>query len=262
MRGALYAYALQHDNVLTRLHPSTALIVAAAVSAIALTTLQPLILGALALFFLALIVLGRLPRSTLLVLVAVLPLCFFITMLQAVAQQRDIIARVPLGPITAEISGYGIRLGLLVTLRVLVLALTMTTFFTVVHPGRLTRAVHALGVPFKYAYTLTLALRFLPLMIEELATVRAAQKARGYDVDESNVVIRVAKIFPLIVPVMLTGLRRAETIALAMDLKAFNASPNRTYLVELYYGPLDTVVRIAAILFVVLTLAAQLGGVL
>ena len=232
----------------------------AAVSVVALTTLQPLILGVLALFFLGLIVFGRLPRSTLLVLVAVLPLCFFITVIQALAQQRDIIARIPLGPIALEISGYGVMLGLQVTLGVLVLSLAMTVFFTIVNPARLTRAVPALGVPFKYAYTLTLALRFLPLMIEELATVRAAQKARGYDIDEANVVIRVARIFPLIVPLMLTGLRRAETIALAMDLKAFNAVQQRTYYVDLYYGRLDTVVRIGAILFVVLALAAQLGG--
>ena len=262
MKGALYAYALEHDNALTRLHPTTALIVVAAVAAIALTTLQPLILGSLAIFFLAVILLGRLPRSTLLVLVAVIPLCFFITLLQALAQQQDIVARVPLGPITAEISGYGIRLGLLVTLRVLVLSLLMTTFITVVHPARLTRAVHALGVPFKYAYTLTLALRFLPLMLEELATVRAAQKARGYDLDQANVVVRVARLFPLAVPLMLTALRRAETIALAMDLKAFNAVRERSYYVDLYYGPLDTIVRIGAILGVVLALGAQLGGLL
>ena len=261
MRGALYAYALTHDNALTRLHPVTALIVVAAVSIVALTTLNPLMLGALALFFLGVIVVGRLPRSTLLVLVAVLPLTFFITVIQALAQQRDIIARVPLGPLTVTISGYGILLGIQVTLRVLVLALAMTTFFTIVNPARLTRAVHALGLPFKYAYTLTLALRFLPLMIEELATVRAAQKARGYDIDRANVVMRVARIFPLIVPLMLTGLRRAETIALAMDLKAFNAVQQRTYYVDLYYGRIDTLVRIAAVLVVVLALVVQFGAI-
>ena len=262
MKGALYAYSLAHENALTRLHPITVLVVVLAVSAVALTTLRPILLAGLALFSLAVIVLGRLPLTTLLVLVAVLPLCFFITTIQALAQQRDIIARIPLGLFALEISGYGIQLGLLVTLRVLVLSLAMTIFLTIVHPARLTRAVHALGVPFKYAYTLTLALRFLPLMVDELATVRAAQKARGYDIDQANILMRVARIFPLIVPLMLTGLRRAETIALAMDLRAFNASPQRTYFVDLYYGPVDTTLRIGAILFFVLAVAAQLTGIL
>ena len=181
MRTALYAYALQHDTVLTRLHPSTCLVVMLAVSATALTTLNPFLLGGLGLFFVGVIVLGRLPRSTLMVLVVVLPLCFFITLIQAVAQQEEIVARIPLGFVTAEVSAYGIRLGLLVTLRVLVLSLLMSTLLTIMHPARLTRAVHELGMPFKFAYTMTLALRFLPLMIEELATIRSAQKSRCYD---------------------------------------------------------------------------------
>lgn len=262
MKGALYVYSLAHENRLTRLHPITVLILVLAASAVALTTLKLSILGGLALFCLAVIVVGRLPKTTLLVLVAVLPLCFFITIIQALAQQRDIIARLPVGPFALEISGYGIQLGLLVTLRVLVLSLAMTIFLTIVNPARLTRAVHALGVPFKYAYTLTLALRFLPLMIEELATVRSAQKARGYDIGEANIVTRVARIIPLIVPLMLTGLRRSETIALAMDLKAFNASPQRTYFVDIYYGPLDTILRIGAIVFVILAVALQFMDIL
>lgn len=260
MRTALYAYALEHDTVLTRLHPSTCLIVMLAVSATALTTLNPFVLGALGLFFIGVIVAWRLPRSTLLVLVAVLPLCFFITLIQALAQQRDIIATIPLGPINAEISAYGIELGLLVTLRVLVLSLLMSTLLTIMHPARLTRAVHELGLPFKFAYTMTLALRFLPLMVEELATIRAAQKSRGYDTEDTNLLMQAVRIFPLIVPLMLTGLRRAEVIALAMDLKAFNASPRRSYWIDIYRGRLDLVIRVVAVLLFVVILVAGLAG--
>ena len=74
--------------------------------------------------------------------------------------------------------------------------------------------------------------------------------------------MQAIRIFPLIVPLMLTGLRRAETIALAMDLKAFNASPRRSYFVDLYRGRIDVVIRVVAVLLFVLAIAARIGGLL
>jgi len=136
-----------------------------------------------------------------------------------------------------------------------------------VSPVKLTRAVYEAGVPFKYAYLLTLALRFLPLILDELATINNAQKSRGYDIDRSNFIVRGFKMFPLMAPLIVLSLRRATTIALAMDLRAFCALPRRTFYVSVERRPVDSWIRwgsaAVAIFFVahgVLGLAGQARG--
>ena len=109
----------------------------------------------------------------------------------------------------------------------------MTIFFGLVNPMRLTRALYDLGMPFKYAYAFTLALRFLPLIINEISTINNAQKCRGYDIDRCNFVVKIFKIIPLMTPLIIMCLRRAEAIALAMDLKAFGSITNRTFYLQL-----------------------------
>ena len=73
-------------------------------------------------------------------------------------------------------------------------------------------------------------------MLEELTTIKNAQQCRGYDIDRVNPLLRVFRVFPLMVPLVLIALRRAGTIALALDLRAFGARPDRTFFVEVQRG--------------------------
>jgi energy-coupling factor transport system permease protein len=248
MPKLLYAFALEDKTPLTRLHPITWVITALSLSVCALATLDPVLLGVLAVLLLTMLLGGRLPtRNTLGVLLVVLPLTLFITLVQTVAQQRDVVGSIDLGLFQVHLSRYGFLLGLVIMLRVLVLALTMTMFFTVVNPIHLTRALYDLGVPFKYAYTFTLALRFLPLVLDELDTINNAQKSRGYDIDRANILLKPFRVFPLMVPLVLVSLRRAGLIALSMDLRGFHATPERTFYYEIRKGTADAALRVAAL---------------
>ena len=259
MPRLLYAFALEDKSPLTRLHPMTWVAITLSFSVCALATLEPALLGLLGVLLLGLIVLGRLPlRNILGVLTVVLPLTFFITLVQTVAQVRDIVATLDLGLFQVHLSRYGFLLGLVITLRVLVLALAMTTFFTVVNPIHLTRALYDLGMPFKYAYAFTLALRFLPLVLDELETINNAQKSRGYDIDRTNIVVKPFRVFPLMVPLVLTSLRRAGLIALAMDLRGFHATPERTFYYEVHKGSADLALRLAALALVLIYLSSAI----
>ncbi len=142
------------------------------------------------------------------------------------------------------------------------MALVMTMFFTVVHPVKLTRALYDMGMPFKFAYTFVLALRFLPLILDELATINNAQKSRGYDIDRVNPALNVLKMFPLTIPLILSALKRADTIALAMDLKAFNAYPKRTFFIGLQKGAADTAVRAISVVAMVFFMVVTFRGIL
>ncbi len=256
----LFASALEQDaaTFLQKLHPTTMLVALGCMVVIIFSTLNFFALIGILAFLILLVVFDGMPRqSTFGVLLVLIPLCFFITLIQALTDPNQIIARFDLFGMGIQVSLEGILLGFSITIRVALMALVMTIFFTVVHPVKLTRALYDLGMPFKFAYTFVLALRFLPLILDELATINNAQKSRGYDIDRVNPAIKVLKMFPLTIPLILGALKRADTIALAMDLKAFNAYPQRTFFIALRKGSADTVVRaisvVAMVFFVVVT---------
>lgn len=261
----LFAFAMEKESssFFARLHPTTMLIAVACAVVIAFSTLNLLALAALIGFLFLMVVMDDMPKQgTFTVLLVVLPLCFFITLIQALSSPENIVARFDLLGIGFTISMTGIVLGLAITLRVALLALIMTIFFTVVNPVKLTKALYDLGVPFKFAYTFALALRFLPLVLDELATINNAQKSRGYDIDRTNPALKMFKMFPLAIPLILGALKRANTIALAMDLKAFNAYPRRTFFVDVQKGSADIAVRAGSVVVAVAFLVATFQGIL
>ncbi len=261
MARFLYTFALEGRSWVTRLHPMTMATLVLSVAIVAFSTLHLGVLGATLLVLLLFMVVGRLPtRTTLAPLVLILPLCFFITLIQTLARPEGIVASWNLLGREITISAVGFILGLRITLRVVLLAVILTIFFTVVHPAKFTKALCDLRVPFKYAYSFTLALRFLPLMLEELATIRNAQQSRGYDIDQVNPFLRVFRIFPLMVPLVLIALRRASTIALALDLRAFGARPDRTFFVDVNRGPLDLGLRAVGLSAAAVVLIAAIAG--
>lgn len=180
------------------------------------------------------VVAGKIPTANIVKIIGiVIPLCFFITLIQTLTQGGPELTSFMFGSYPVHLSQAGVILGLAITLRVVILAITMTSFFALVSPPRLTRALYDLGMPFKYAYAFTLALHFLPLIINEISTINNAQKCRGYDIDRCNFIVKTFKVIPLMIPLIIMCLRRASSIALAMDLKAFGSITNRTFYLEL-----------------------------
>lgn len=207
------------------------------------------------------VLVGKIPKANIVKIIGVIiPLCFFITLIQTLSQGGPDIASFAIGGHEIHFSYAGVILGMAITLRVLILAITMTTFFALVSPPRLTRALYDLGMPFKYAYAFTLALHFLPLIINEISTINNAQKCRGYDIDRCNFVVKSIKIIPLMIPLIIMCLRRASSIALAMDLKAFGSITNRTFYLEL--KPASWGEKLTAGLFSACSLLFMVGSIL
>ncbi|MHC1762069.1 MAG: energy-coupling factor transporter transmembrane protein EcfT [Negativicutes bacterium] len=234
MSGYLFTAEAGRTPALAGLHPTTIFTCCMCMIAVVFATVDIAIYIALLAFLGVVVVAGKMPiRSVLSIIKVVLPLCFFITLIQMLGQSGPALAGFSVLGYPIVFSRTGLILGLAITLRVILLALTMTIFFSLVHPARLTRALYDAGMPFKYAYAFTIALRFLPLVISEVTTINNAQKCRGYDIDRCNALVKVFKIIPLMTPLIVTCLRRAGSIALAMDLKAFGSVQNRTFYVEL-----------------------------
>ena len=101
-----------------------------------------------------------------------------------------------------------------------------------------------LGLPVQdFAMVVQVTLRFLPLLAQVAERIAKAQVSRGADWDtrRRNPLARIRQMMPLLVPLFLTSLRRAENMALAMDARSYGSSKIRTTMTEFHYGWADTV---------------------
>jgi len=120
--------------------------------------------------------------------------------------------------------------------------LTLTT-----SPIELTDGIEYLLSPFKkiglpaheLAMMMTIALRFIPTLLEETDKIMKAQMARGADFESGNIMNRAKALIPLLVPLFISAFRRADELAMAMEARCYRGGEGRTRLKVLKYTRLD-----------------------
>ena len=128
---------------------------------------------------------------------------------------------------------------MLVRICLLIAGTSLLTYTT--SPIVLTDAIEALLSPLKklkmpvheLAMMMTIALRFIPTLIEETDKIMAAQKARGADMESGSLIQRVQALVPVLIPLFVSAFRRAEELALAMECRCYHGGEGRTRLREL-----------------------------
>ncbi|HNW03767.1 MAG TPA: energy-coupling factor transporter transmembrane component T [Oscillospiraceae bacterium] len=107
---------------------------------------------------------------------------------------------------------------------------------------RLMRPLSAVKVPVhELAMMMTIALRFIPTLIEETGKIMAAQKARGADMESGSVLQRARALVPILIPLFVSAFRRADELALAMECRCYRGGEGRTRMKQLSLGPEDWV---------------------
>ena len=127
-------------------------------------------------------------------------------------------------------------------------------------PISLTDALDSLLSPLKKLHfpvheltlMMSLALRFIPTLIEETDKIMSAQKARGADFESGNIFRRAKALVPILVPLFISAFRRADELATAMESRCYHGGEGRTALYVLRYRTMDYV---ALALFVLLVAA-------
>ncbi len=144
-----------------------------------------------------------------------------------------------LGPLI--VTQEGLRQGLLMSAR-LVLLITMSSLLTfTTSPIALTDGLERLLAPFRklglpaheLAMMMTIALRFIPTLLEETDRIMKAQMARGADFGSGNIARRAQSMIPLVVPLFISAFRRADELAVAMEARCYRGGENRTRMKEL-----------------------------
>ena len=141
---------------------------------------------------------------------------------------------------------------LLLRLFLLVMASAVLTLTTT--PVRLTDGIESLLTPLKWikfpvhelALIMSIALRFIPTLIDETNRIIAAQKARGADFESGNIFKRIKAVVPILIPLLISAFRRAEELGDAMDARCYSGSKNRTKYKTLTFGWRDLVGALVA----------------
>jgi energy-coupling factor transport system permease protein len=156
-----------------------------------------------------------------------------------------------------SIDSYGVYLGVFMALRIIFLVvatslLTLTTSPIALTDGLeyLMKPLKRIGVPsHEIAMMMTIALRFIPTLMEEAEKIMKAQMARGADFESGNIFRRAKNMIPLLVPLFVSAFRRADDLAIAMESRCYRGGEGRTRLRELSAAPRDYYAILLSALF-------------
>ena len=164
-----------------------------------------------------------------------------------------------------SITDEAIKQSMYITLR-LVLLLVGTSLMTLTTtPIALTDGLERLLMPLSkihfpahgLAMMMTIALRFIPTLIEEADKIMKAQMARGADFESGNLIKRARNMIPILVPLFVSAFRRADELAMAMESRCYHGGDGRTRMNVLKFGRGDGVAAAAFAVLTALTIAAQ-----
>ena len=150
-----------------------------------------------------------------------------------------------LGPL--RVSDAGIRIAVFMTLRIILLIMGTFLMTYTTSPISLTDGLERLlnwmkrfRVPVhELAMMMSIALRFIPTLIEETDKIMSAQKARGADLESGNLIQKAKAMIPILVPLFLSAMRRADELATAMECRCYHGGEGRTKLHVLQYARRD-----------------------
>ncbi len=161
----------------------------------------------------------------------------------------------PLIPVT----DFGVQRGLILSLRFLLVVFSSMLFVTVTDPTLLAHAFTKLRIPYRYAFALVIALRFLPLFDSETDTVRMTQRSRGISTEVGSPSKLLRSLRYTFFPLLVSAFSRIEALSLSMDGRGFGYNRSRTYLRESKWTNLDSIFLFFSFIFLVFCIFLAIG---
>ena len=148
-----------------------------------------------------------------------------------------------------HITREGLRNAVLMTIRMVYLIMGSSVMTLTTTPNQLTdglekalKPLQKINVPVhEIAMMMSIALRFIPILIEETDKIMKAQMARGADFESGNLVQRAKSMIPILVPLFVSAFRRATDLAMAMEARCYRGGSGRTKMKPLHYERRDRI---------------------
>ena len=165
-----------------------------------------------------------------------------------------------------QITDTGIINSILMTVRLVYLILGTSLMTLTTTPNQLTSGLETALAPLNkihvpvhsIAMMMSIALRFIPILIEETDKIMKAQMARGADFEHGNLIQKAKAMVPLLVPLFVSAFRRAEDLAMAMEARCYNGGDGRTKMKPLKYQVNDYRAYTIVIVFLILVIIARI----
>lgn len=148
-----------------------------------------------------------------------------------------------------SITSGGVYQAVYMALRIIMLILISSVLTYTTTPNDLTDAIESLLKPLSLiglsvavhtlAMMMTIALRFIPTLIEETQKIMNAQKARGADLENGSLISRLKALIPILIPLLISAIRRAYELAEAMECRCYNGGVGRVRMKKLKYSLRD-----------------------
>lgn len=165
-----------------------------------------------------------------------------------------------------KITKEGIKLALLMAARLCFLIIGSSIMTLTTTPNQLTDALEKLLGPLKkihvpvheIAMMMSIALRFIPILLEETDKIMKAQIARGADFESGSLITKAKNLVPLLVPLFISAFRRANDLAMAMEARCYRGGEGRTKMKPLHYEKRDYLAYGILALYLILVIAEKL----
>lgn len=167
-----------------------------------------------------------------------------------------------------KITSDGIHSAIMMALRIIFLIIGTSLLTYTTSPIMLTDGIERLLNPLKkvkapvheLAMMMTIALRFIPTLVEETDKIMNAQKARGADFESGNLLARIKAMIPILVPLFVSAFRRADELAVAMECRCYHGGEGRTRLKQMHMAFRDGVAFVVMLICTGMILALNVIG--
>ncbi|MFX1495820.1 MAG: energy-coupling factor transporter transmembrane component T family protein [Promethearchaeota archaeon] len=156
------------------------------------------------------------------------------------------------------ITGSPLIFSLAMSIRFLVLVSSFSIFFMTTSPDDLGLALEGMGIPYAICFTFTMAVRLVPTMAVDAQRVVDAQKSRGLELEKGNILKRIRNYIPILIPLIVSAVRRSMEMAEALESRGFNTSEKRESIKVLTFKRIDYIVAVVSIFVLVFLIYVKL----
>lgn len=168
-----------------------------------------------------------------------------------------------------KITREGVHLALRMGIRLVFLIIGASLMTLTTTPNQLTDGLERLMGPLnkihvpvhEIAMMMSIALRFIPILLEETDKIMKAQMARGADFESGNLIQKVKNMVPLLVPLFISAFRRANDLAMAMEARCYHGGDHRTQMKPLKYKSGDITAYVILVVYLAAAIAFRVLGI-
>jgi energy-coupling factor transport system permease protein len=253
------------DTVITRLDPRTKIISLIVFIAALFTAKSWISFGVIFVFLTVCVILSKLTLKTIFKgLKPLLIIIIFTAILNGFFTKGDVIVKFWIFSLTKQ----GLQRAALMILRIVMLITGSLLLTYTTSPIALTDGLEVLLSPLKKIHLpihelsmmMSIALRFIPTLIEETDKIMSAQKARGADFETGNILEKAKALMPLLVPLFVSAFRRADELAVAMESRCYHGDSGRTRMKQLTMKWYDAVALVLIFVLLAVTIVLSVFG--